>query len=62
MVKKKVEQTKPKKCFKVMYRVKKEKQWRDFDTQEEARRHLIECLEKGAITFCSIIKKKVEGC
>lgn len=52
----------PKKCEKEVYRVMKEAQWKDFDYQDDARNHLIECLKANAITFCSIKKVKVEGC
>lgn len=42
------------------FRVTKEQQYKDFDCQAQARRHLIECLDCDAITFCSITKVDVE--
>ena len=48
-----------KKTLMEKYRVIKDRQWRDFDCQEDARQHLIICLEKGAITFCSIERVEV---
>jgi len=52
----------PEKKKKRVYRVMKDQQWRDFGSQEEARKHLIVCLESGVITFCSLQYVEVEDC
>ena len=46
------------------YRVMKNEQWRDFDTQDGARNHLIKCLESKSITFCSLqeVESEVMDC
>lgn len=59
--KKQTTELKPK-CKKIVFRVMKGRQWRDFDIQSEAREHLVKCLEGNFITFCSLEQVEVEGC